>query len=299
MISRNTAPRQPEEPRRPHGQSKPPYQRSQPQRRPHKPFGAPTPTRAPQETSWGGVSSWYEETVSDPSSYQQSLLLPNIIRLAGEVKGKTIVDVGCGTGLFSFALAEGGARVIGIDPGESFIENANKKAQALAGNTAEFKVGSANALPVADAHADRTMCILALQNIREAREAIQEWKRVLKSGGRAIVVLNHPAFRIPKRSGWGWDEQNRTQYRKLDGYMSESEAAIVMNPGSKKQDVQTASFHRPLQWYFKQLAASGFAVTKLEEWISNKKSGAGPRQAEEDRIRKEIPMFLFLEAIKL
>ncbi len=41
------------------------------------------------------------------------------------------------------------------------------------------------------------------------------------------------------------------------------------------------------------LAKHGFAVTRLEEWISNKKSQKGPRVTAEDKARKEIPLFLF------
>ena len=65
---------------------------------------------------------------------------------------------------------------------------------------------------------------------------------------------------------------------------------------SKKQ--KTISFHRPLQSYIQSLHKAGMAVTRLEEWISHKKSQKGPRAIEEDRIRKEIPMFLMLEAAK-
>jgi hypothetical protein len=46
----------------------------------------------------------------------------------------------------------------------------------------------------------------------------------------------------------------------------------------------------------KALAKAGFAVTNLEEWVSHKKSDSGPRAAEENRARKEIPMFMYLEA---
>ena len=53
-----------------------------------------------------------------------------------------------------------------------------------------------------------------------------------------------------------------------------------------------------MQDYFKALTRSGFSVSRLEEWISHKKSQAGPRQAAEDTARKEIPLFLMLEARK-
>ena len=55
----------------------------------------------------------------------------------------------------------------------------------------------------------------------------------------------------------------------------------------------------PLQVYFKALKRAGFAVTGLEEWISNKKSEAGPRAKAEDKARKEIPLFMMIEATKL
>ncbi|MCX6716038.1 MAG: hypothetical protein NT077_03410, partial [Candidatus Taylorbacteria bacterium] len=90
------------------------------------------------------------------------------------------------------------------------------------------------------------------------------------------------------------------QYRRIDSYLSDGQIEIDMTPGendpAKKKT--TMSFHRPLQSYFKALNKAGFAVSRLEEWISHKKSQNGPRAAEEDRIRKEIPMFLMLEAVK-
>ena len=49
----------------------------------------------------------------------------------------------------------------------------------------------------------------------------------------------------------------------------------------------------------KLFAKNGLAITRLEEWISHKQSGAGPRQAAEDKARKEIPMFMCLEIKKL
>jgi hypothetical protein len=56
----------------------------------------------------------------------------------------------------------------------------------------------------------------------------------------------------------------------------------------------TVSFHRPLQFYFKIFSKLGFAVERLEEWNSNKKSEAGPRAKAEDKARKEIPLFLYM-----
>ncbi|MFM2357738.1 MAG: hypothetical protein RJA61_475, partial [Candidatus Parcubacteria bacterium] len=47
--------------------------------------------------------------------------------------------------------------------------------------------------------------------------------------------------------------------------------------------------------YVKNLANAGFAVVRLEEWISHKKSEVGPRQKAEDKARIEFPLFMCLE----
>ena len=107
--------------------------------------------------------------------------------------------------------------------------------------------------------------------------------------------MNHPAFRVPKLSGWRFDDKSKIQYRKIDEYMSESKSKIEMHPG-KDNNQSTVSFHRPLQVYFKMLKKNGFCVSGLEEWISDKKSQHGPRAIAEDKARKEFPLFLFIEA---
>ncbi len=68
----------------------------------------------------------------------------------------------------------------------------------------------------------------------------------------------------------------------------------MMHPGKGDNEV-TVSFHRPLQYYVKLARAAGFSISRLEEWISHKSSEAGPRKKEEDRIRKEIPLFMMIE----
>ncbi len=110
--------------------------------------------------------------------------------------------------------------------------------------------------------------------------------------------MNHPAFRVPKRSDWDFDETDQTQYRRIGKYLSAFETKIDMHPG-KRGNIQTISYHRSLQDYAKALAKEGFAISKLEEWISHKKSERGLRQKAEDIARKEIPLFLMLEAKKM
>ena len=74
-----------------------------------------------------------------------------------------------------------------------------------------------------------------------------------------------------------------------------------MNPGKASHGaapVSTWTFHRPIQSYVKALADAGFVIEALEEWPSMRSSEPGPRVSEENRARREIPMFLGIRAVK-
>jgi len=249
-------------------------------------------------TSWGSVADWYDNLLEgSEGTYQKEVILPNILRLIDPQKGDSILDIACGQGFFSRVLHEKGATVVGADIAAELIDFAQKS--SVPGIT--YTVAPADMLSFAqDVSFDKSLIILAIQNIENIQGTFQEAFRVLKPGGSLHIVLNHPAFRIPGRADWGWDEKNSTQFRRIDAYMSEKTGQIDMMPGEKdeKKKKFTTSFHRPLQVYFKALTKAGFSVNRLEEWISHKKSQAGPRSVEEDRMRKEIPMFLYLEVKK-
>jgi SAM-dependent methyltransferase len=130
--------------------------------------------------------------------------------------------------------------------------------------------------------------------------AVLEISRVLKPGARLVLVLNHPAFRIPGASSWSYDEKANIQYRNINKYLSEISQEVDMTQGEKnpKNKKFTMTFHRPLQVYFKAFAKAGLSVIRLEEWASHKTSDAGPRKLAEDLSRKEIPLFMCLELKK-
>lgn len=243
-----------------------------------------------KNTSWGGAA-----IVGD---YQKNLILPNLLRLIEIKKGEVILDLGCGPGFFAGEFIKKGARVIAVDNSEDLIKQA--KGQNL--KNAEFYAASADKLEfLKNETANKATLILAIQNMESPDGVFKECARILKPEGRLFMVINHPAFRIPKSSEWGWDPVKKIQYRRIDSYMSESKEKIRMHPSVSSEQAQedyTITFHRPLQLYFKFLNKNGFCVSRLEEWISHRKSEPGPRAKAEDSARKEIPLFLFLEAVK-
>ena len=245
-----------------------------------------------KRTSWGHVASWYDSYLKEEGTYQKDLILPNLLRLMDLKKGETVLDVACGQGFFSREFAGAGATVTGIDVSGELVEIARR----LSPPYVHFEVAPASRLDVIQTGAfDKAAIVLALQNIEDLNGVLRECRRILKTGGDLYLVLNHPAFRAPKTSAWGWDEKTGAQYRRVERYLSETAVKIQMHPGDKPED-HTVSFHRPFQVYFKQLAKAGFCVVRLEEWNSSRKSGPGPRAAAENRARSEIPLFLLIQA---
>lgn len=264
-----------------------------------------------EDTSWGGVASWYDEYLQDDDTYQAKVIWPNLKRILGiaeknkkDGKEMHLLDLACGQGHFSFLYAKEGARVTGLDIAAPLISVARdhlKKASAgdpALGDRLRFDVAPANQIGMIKSDTqDVVTCTLALQNIKELDETIRECARVLKNGGRFVFVINHPSFRVPQHSDWHYDAAKKTQSRIVSKYMQEASIAIDMNPGAKGRAKQvTYSFHRPLQLFAKLLAKHGFAIRRIEEWCSHKKTEAGPRKNAEDRARMEIPMFMCIEA---
>lgn len=250
-----------------------------------------------QKTSWGSVANWYDKLLSGEGTYQKDLILPNLLKLMSIKKGDKVLDLACGQGFFTYEFAKAGANVTGADISSELIDIAQKRQVE---NTNFIVSGADKLSQIKNDTFDKVSIILALQNISNLEGTIRECFRVLKNGGKLYLVLNHPSFRVPQKSDWGVDLKKNVQYRRIEKYLSESMLKIDMNPGEKnlKYKQYTTSFHRPLMQYFMAFNKVGFLVTQLLEWASNKKSQVGPKQKIEDIARKEIPLFMCIEAVK-
>lgn len=245
-----------------------------------------------KDTSWNKVAGWYDELLKNDDSYQSKVILPNLLRFLNLKKGEKVYDLACGQGYFANIFAHVGAEVVASDLSKKLIETAKKDAK----EKVLFYITPAHrAQFLKDNSIETIVVVLAIQNIENVNEVFAECKRILKKDGRMVLVLNHPAFRVPQASDWYF--QDGVQSRIVSKYLSESKLSIDMTPGEKnpKKKITTISFHRSLQYYVKIFSKNGLVITRLEEWISHKQSGTGPRQIAEDKARKEIPMFMCLE----
>lgn len=119
--------------------------------------------------------------------------------LLGDVRGKRIVDFGCGSGGNSVLLANRGAHVMGIDISADLVGIARRR-MAVNGRAdgADFLVASAHDLPLPDGSIDVVFGIAILHHL-DLRQVSREVHRILRPGGRAIFqepVRNSPLVRF-------------------------------------------------------------------------------------------------------
>ena len=256
-------------------------------------------------TSWGAVSDWYNDYLKDEDNYQHKVILPNLLRLL-DIKNKNtnLLDLGCGQGFFIEKILESvklNINIHGVDLSSKLLKIAEDKFSK--NENVSFKnTDASNMSHIKEGSIDKIYSVLALQNMSDLDKVMIEIKRILKKDGRCLFVINHPAFRVPKESDWFFNNFINKQGRVVYNYMSDKRYVIDMNPGKKamgEKTEETISFHHPLQFFSKIFNKHDFAITRIEEWISHKKSEEGAKKRIEDDARKEIPMFMCLELVNI
>ena len=109
-----------------------------------------------------------------------------ILRLAGDVKGRRVLDVGCGDGMLAVALRERGVEVVGIDASPAMIEAAKQRARRHGADIA-FEVADARRLPFPAESFDLVTAIAILCFVEDAAPVFGEIARVLRPGGRLVI----------------------------------------------------------------------------------------------------------------
>jgi SAM-dependent methyltransferase len=124
-------------------------------------------------------------------------------------RGLKVLEIGCGLGTDGAQFAKAGADYTGIDLTQASIELARKKF-ALAGLRGEFRVSDAENLDFADETFDVVYSHGVLHHTPDTATAVREIHRILKPGGRAMVMLYHRGsynyrigIRVLRRAGAG------------------------------------------------------------------------------------------------
>lgn len=135
------------------------------------------------ETWWmpGGILNQLEDFNPLRMSYFR--------RVAGPLKGRSVLDIGCGGGLLSEALHEDGASVCGVDVSGASIREAQRHARCRE-LAIDYRIADAAALPFPNASFDIIVASEVLEHVADVDTMLDEVARVLKPGG--IFLFDTP-----------------------------------------------------------------------------------------------------------
>ena len=148
----------------------------------------------------------------------------------------TVGDLGCGTGEMSELIAPHVAKVVAVDGSNDMVQSARKRLKGL--QQVEVRRGDMEALPVDDAQLDVVITALVLHHVPEPARALDEMHRVLKPGGRVMLVdmLPHDRVEYQQQMGhvWlGFSEKSIKKYLDAAGFEGTSIVSLPADENAK------------------------------------------------------------------
>lgn len=148
----------------------------------------------------------------------------------------TVADLGCGTGALAFELSRHVGRVIGVDNTPAMLDAARQRTGAT--KNIELRQGDLEALPIEDEECDAAMLVLVLTYLAEPAAALREMARVIRPGGKAVIVdvMRHDREDFRRQMGqqnMGYDPKEVSLLLKEAGFGSPVCTPIPPYPEAK------------------------------------------------------------------
>ena len=146
--------------------------------------------------AWENISDFYQKSarISTRDVHYGFLAYgEKKLNLLGDVRGKRVLEIGCGGGQNTIALTRWGAEAFGVDPTQNQIRHARQLAHKC-GINAVFAVAAAEELPFQNTYFDVVISSYAWGYVADIEKAYEEVYRVLKEDGFFVFCQTHPYF---------------------------------------------------------------------------------------------------------
>lgn len=240
--------------------------------------------------AWNGLGEeWF--WLAQTGESRMHFIMPYTFAKLGDVAGAKILDLGCGEGGYSRALAKKGADVTAVDCSEPAIRYAKEQA-GKEGLSIRHEIRNSNDLfGLADNSFDIVLCSMMLMDCEDFPGTVREAARVLKPGGRLVASVLHPCFDGNHDTGIGRQGEGiNRQVVVMDYFGPETWEAPLW-----RGKTPVIWRHRTMQDYVKTFVGAGLTITDLDE------PQATDTQAEISvsiAWLKKIPLYLFWELRK-
>jgi SAM-dependent methyltransferase len=215
---------------------------------------------------------WNERAGVDGEVYKRYILDPLMFSLMGKVKGKIIIELGCGNGyLAPKFLAQKPEQVIMMDISKYNLQHAANKTKDK--HVTFLEQDATVPWQVQSSTVDVVYSNMMLNEVEDSQTVIQETYRVLKKDGIFVFSVTHPAWDLYEYA----KESVGIKSKKIVGlgnYFRRGFTHFMMGNKSKtspqvnvkyNQEFSVEHYQRPLSDYFNQLVDAGFSVDRLLE----------------------------------
>jgi SAM-dependent methyltransferase len=234
--------------------------------------------------SWSDIAVWYDDLVEAGSGPHQTAL-DCLLRLIPSVEGADVLDLACGQGLATRALAEAGAgSSTGVDASDAMIELARGHDTPLSAAISYVVDDAQQLASLDDAMFDGVTSQLALMDIPDLAATLTAVGRVLRPGGWFVFVIGHPCFLVPGAAPLPSADGRPGVH--VTGYFEER-FWRSSNPNGVRR---AGNHHRTLSTYLNALVRAGFLLEAVEEPV------AGPLLARQQPLYEEVPIFFAARA---
>lgn len=212
---------------------------------------------------------WTDHVRKGWDVYREHFNNPAFLKFIGHLKGKKVLDAGCGEGYNTRILARKGAKMTGIDISQKFIRLA-RQAEIKNPLGIRYEVASFTNLSVfEDKSFDVAVSFMALMDSPDFDRATQEIFRVLRQGGNLIFSITHPCFNT-KGFNWIRDEQGNCIKLTVSDYFADKPRLERwrFSHGPIPDDIKpfvVPRFHKTLSEYFNVLIKVGFILKEIKE----------------------------------
>ncbi len=240
--------------------------------------------------AWNAMGDeWFE--LAQTGEARNFFIMPNMLKFLGDVKGKKVLDLGCGEGGYSRELAKRGADIVSIDCSKKAIEYAIKLACDENLQIQHFVRNSNDLYDIADEQFDIVLCSMMLMDCEDFEGTIREVVRVLKPGGRLFASVLHPCFDGNHDTGIGRQGLGIDREVVVKNYFEPREWEAPLYQGT----IPVIRRHRTLEDYVKTFVGAGLTIVDLNE------PGATDEQAKISvgiAWLQKIPLYLYWELKK-
>lgn len=205
------------------------------------------------EKAYDEIADWY--SARKRGSYEFKILLPAILNLLNNLRGKSLIDIGCGPGVYSAEFAKRGARVLGLDISRKMLDKARSNAK-MTNVKLTLQKADAHFLPFMGESFDIAVLILTILNAK----MVQEAARVLKPDGLLLFSDTHPII----ESKGKWESNGIGAGRIIEDYFSQDKREWRIEPFPRRT-VTLKYYTRTIEQCVDIIADAGFKILRIAE----------------------------------